>query len=92
LESSHRIFINSVTASLPLLEALFQGEKPGGGEFSLAKLADFTAKGFALASTKIVSVRVNTKVEQASTQNVVGVIEGNEPINSSFARIIFTMR
>jgi len=73
----------SITASLPLLEALFQGEKPGGGEFTLAKLADFTAKGFALASTKIVSVRVNTKVVQASTQNVVGVIEGNDPILKS---------
>lgn len=68
----------SVTASSALLEALFQGEKPRGVEFSLTKLAEFKDKGFLLSASKTASIKVNTKVELANTQNVVGVLEGSD--------------
>lgn len=73
----------SITASTSMLEALFHGEKVGDAEFSLAKLAEFQDKAFALASSKIVTVKINTKVAPATTQNVVGVLEGSDPLLKS---------
>ncbi|MBC7910573.1 MAG: M20/M25/M40 family metallo-hydrolase, partial [Pyrinomonadaceae bacterium] len=80
-------FLDAQGAAMPLIlssremaAALFQGEKPGGVEFSLANLADFQDKGFELSATKKATVKISTSVEKLSTQNVVGVLEGKDSV------------
>ncbi len=69
-----------VTAARPLIEALFQGEKIGGSEFNITKLPEFQDKALPLAANKRVSLKISTSIEKAMTQNVVGVLEGKDPV------------
>jgi len=69
-----------ITVTRQIIDALFQGEKVGDAEFTIARLFDFHDKAFALSTAKQVSLKLSTIVEKASTQNVVGVIEGKDPV------------
>jgi Zn-dependent M28 family amino/carboxypeptidase len=69
-----------ITVLRPMIDALFQGEKVGDAEFTIARLFEFHDKGFALSPAKQVSMKLSTIVEKTGTQNVVGVIEGKDPV------------
>ncbi len=72
--------IPTITASRAMVEALFAGERTNGEDFNISKLAESLNKGFALSPSKLATIKVATKVEKAKTQNVVGVLEGSDPI------------
>lgn len=69
-----------ITASASMLDALFEGETHTGAEL-LKHAADgdpFAA--FTLSPQKIVKFNVQLATETAETQNVVGVLEGKDPL------------
>jgi Zn-dependent M28 family amino/carboxypeptidase len=70
----------TVTASMEMARVIFQGEKAGGTDMTLARLLEFQNKGFALDSNKTVAIKVGTKIEKVGTQNVVGLFEGSDEV------------
>ncbi len=72
--------VPSITASLALIEAIFQGEKLGDAEFSITKLAEMQDKSFELSAGKTISLKIVANVAKSSTQNVVGVVEGKDSV------------
>ncbi len=71
--------IPNITISIPMLNALFQGEKePGLAIFSRAT-SDPVAP-FDLNPNKKVSITVGGKFEALTTQNVVAVLPGSDPV------------
>jgi hypothetical protein len=69
-----------ITASIALVEALFQGEKLGDADFSIAKLAEMQDKSFELSAGKTVGLKIVTNIAKINTQNVVGVVEGKDSV------------
>jgi hypothetical protein len=69
-----------ITASVALVEALFQGEKLGDSDFSIAKLAEMQDKSFELSAGKTIGLKIVTNVTKINTQNVVGVVEGKDSV------------
>jgi hypothetical protein len=75
-----QITIPSLTVSPRLFAALFQGEKASGGNiFSKAEKEDFV-EAFDLKPTKKISLSVAVKTEETHSQNVVGILEGSDPV------------
>lgn len=75
-----QIKIPMITASPKLLASLFQGEK-----FSASNLFSKTVSGepmesFDLNASKKGSATVNVRTENIFTQNVVGILEGSDPV------------
>jgi Zn-dependent M28 family amino/carboxypeptidase len=74
------ITIPTVTASARLINALFQGEKSNGANiFNKAVTQDFV-EPFELTATKKLSLNVGVKTEEIYSQNVVGILEGTDPV------------
>ena len=72
-----------ITASIPMLAALFQGEKePGMAIFNRATSGDPVAP-FDLSANKKVTITIAAKSEQLTTQNVVAVLPGTDPVLKS---------
>lgn len=72
-----------ITASIPMLAALFQGEKePGMAIFNRATSGDPVAP-FELSANKKVTITIAAKSEQLTTQNVVAVLPGTDPVLKS---------
>ena len=69
-----------IIPSLSLVNALFSGEKVTGQEIFQRKLSNDAGASFALDTNKTVSFTVSTKAEKLRTQNVVGMIEGSDPL------------
>ena len=69
----------SITASPRLLNALFQGEKSNAPTIFNRATANDAVESFAFKPEKTVTINVGVKSEPASTQNVIGVIEGSDP-------------
>jgi hypothetical protein len=75
-----QITIPTITASPRLVAALFQGEKAGGTTiFTKGVQQDFVAP-FELKASKKVSLNTALKTETVYTQNVVGILEGSDPV------------
>ena len=75
-----QITIPTITASPRLVAALFQGEKANGTAiFTKGIQQDFVAP-FELKATKKVSLNTALKTDTVYTQNVVGILEGSDPV------------
>lgn len=72
--------IPSITASPRLVAALFQGEKANGASLFARTVAVQPTEGFALNSNKKISLNVVVKIEKIAAKNVVGVLEGSDPV------------
>jgi hypothetical protein len=68
----------SIIPSRAMLEALFAGEQTDGAGILQATTTGQSFKGFALSADKRLSLSVKLAVTEASTQNVVAVIEGKD--------------
>jgi hypothetical protein len=69
----------TVYASQRLLDALFAGETISGADVMKQAQSGETAPAFALSASKRAKFAVVTSSETATTQNVVGVLEGRDP-------------
>jgi hypothetical protein len=76
----NQITVPTITASPRLITALFQGEKSSGSNiFSKGIQQDFV-EPFDLKPTKKISLNVALKNDTVYTQNVIGVLEGSDPV------------
>lgn len=74
------ITVPTITASPRLINALFQGEKSNGANaYNKAVTQDFV-EPFELNSNKKISLNVALKTEEIYTQNVIGILEGSDPV------------
>jgi hypothetical protein len=74
------ITIPTITASPRLIAALFQGEKASGSNiFTKAVTQDFV-EPFELNANKKINLSVAVKMEDTHSQNVVGILEGIDPV------------
>jgi hypothetical protein len=69
-----------ITASLGMLDTMFRGEQANGAEIFRRRIADEPGTAFALTASKVMSFTVGTIKESVSTQNVVGIWEGGDPV------------
>ncbi len=69
-----------ITLSPRLVQALFQGEKQNAAAIFNRNGAGETSNSFELAADKRVSFNVGIKAESLTTQNVVAVMEGSDPV------------
>src|SRR2546423_712445 len=67
-----------ILPSRAMLSALFAGEQTDGARVLQASIAGEQLKGFALSPSKRLSLSVKLSVTEASTQNVVAVLEGKD--------------
>lgn len=75
-----QITIPTITASPRLTNTIFQGEKASAASiFSKTIQQDFVAP-FELNATKKLSLNVSLKADTVHTQNVIGILEGSDPV------------
>jgi Zn-dependent M28 family amino/carboxypeptidase len=76
----NQITIPTITASPRLISALFYGEKSNGNNvYTKAVTQDFV-EPFDLKPAKKISLSVAVKTEETHSQNVVGILEGTDPV------------
>jgi hypothetical protein len=68
----------SIVPSRAMLDALFAGEQSDGASVLQATTSGRPLKGFALSADKRLRLSVKLAVTEASTQNVVAVLEGKD--------------
>jgi Zn-dependent M28 family amino/carboxypeptidase len=69
-----------ITAGLDLTNALFQGEKQNGSQVFYAAGSNSKLDSFELNQAKKISLRVAVKSEANHAEDVVGIIEGGDPV------------
>jgi hypothetical protein len=69
-----------IIPSRAMLNALFAGEQTDGARLLQTSIAGESLKSFALSPSKRLRVSVRLSVTEASTQNVVAVLEGKDPV------------
>ncbi|HLM59013.1 MAG TPA: M20/M25/M40 family metallo-hydrolase [Pyrinomonadaceae bacterium] len=69
----------AVIPSFSMLNALFAGEEADGARVLRASTGGEPVKGFALNASKRLRLSVQLTEREATTQNVVGVLEGRDP-------------
>jgi hypothetical protein len=74
------ITIPTLTASPRLISALFFGEKTGGNQVYTRGITQDFAEPFDLKPTKRISLSVAVKSEETHSQNVIGILEGSDPV------------
>jgi Peptidase family M28 len=70
----------TIMPSSAMLNALFAGEQSDGATVLKASTGGEPLKGFALSQSKRLRLAVKLSVTEASTQNVVAVLEGKDPV------------
>jgi hypothetical protein len=70
--------VPTLIASKEMMEAMFASEAKSGAEVLAAFEKGVANPSFAL--TKPIAVNIKGEIERAKTQNVVGIIEGNDPV------------
>jgi Peptidase family M28 len=70
----------TIMPSRAMLDALFAGEQSDGATILKASTSGEPLKGFALSQSKRLRLAVKLSVTEASTQNVVAVLEGKDPV------------
>jgi hypothetical protein len=68
----------TIIPSREMLSALFEGEQADGARILQASIGGEQLKGFSLAPTKRLRLALSLRVNQANTQNVIGVLEGRD--------------
>ena len=74
------ITIPTLTISPRIVSALFQGEKFSGNALFTKNIAGEPMESFNLNPAKTVTAGITTKNEDIYTQNVVGILEGSDPV------------
>ncbi len=75
-----QITIPTVTAHPRLIASLFMGEKTGGASvYTKAATQDFV-EPFELSANKKLSLNISVKSENTHSQNVIGILEGSDPV------------
>ncbi len=72
--------IPAINASPKLITALFQGEKFSGSNLFAKAISGEPLESFALKAEKRITASVSVKSETVHTQNVVGILEGSDPV------------
>jgi hypothetical protein len=72
--------VPTITAGVALTNALFQGEKLSGAQVFEGAAAGAKLESFALNPEKKVAIQTSVAKTPGSTQNVVGMVEGRDPI------------
>ncbi len=75
-----QITIPTITASPRLINALFFGEKSNGNNVYTAGISQEFVDPFDLKATKKISLSVAVKTEKVHSQNVIGILEGSDPV------------
>ncbi len=76
----NQITIPTITANPRLIAALFRGEKVNGSNvYTKAMTQDFV-EPFDLNPNKKINLNVSVKSENTHSQNVVGILEGSDPV------------
>ncbi len=76
----NQVTIPTITASPRLINALFFGEKSNGNNVYTRAITQDFAEPFDLKPTKRISLSVAVKSEATHSQNVVGILEGSDPV------------
>jgi hypothetical protein len=74
------VTIPTLTAAPRLINALFFGEKASGNNVYTRGITQDFADPFDLKATKKISLSVAVKTEETHSQNVIGVLEGSDPV------------
>ncbi len=69
-----------VSAGLNLTNAIFQGEKTNASQIFYGAGSGTKQDGFALDAAKKISLKVATRSEAAHGENVIGIVEGGDPV------------
>lgn len=69
-----------ITPSPAMLAALLREEKQGGAELFRRSVAEDPGSTFDLDAGKRMTIRISVTTEPTSTQNVVAVLEGSDPV------------
>jgi Zn-dependent M28 family amino/carboxypeptidase len=72
-----------LTAQLSMATAIFQGEKMSGSQIFYAAGAGTKLDSFALNAAKKISLKIVTKSEPYHGENVIGIVEGGDPVLKS---------
>jgi hypothetical protein len=72
--------LSVIRPSPQMFQALFQGEKQSAATVFRRAAAGDPVEPFELTANKLFSVTISIKSEPATTQNVVAVLEGSDPI------------
>ena len=72
--------VPAVNASLGMTNAIFQGEKKSASEIFYAAGSNTKQDSFELNPEKKLTLKVTVKTEQGHGENVVGILEGSDPV------------
>ena len=72
--------VPAVNASLGMTNAIFQGEKKSASEIFYAAGSNTKQDSFELSPEKKLTLKVTVKTEQGHGENVVGILEGGDPV------------
>jgi hypothetical protein len=72
--------VPSVTAGLSMANSIFQGEKLNAGRVFYAAGSNAKQDSFELTAAKKMSLKVAAKSEQNHAENVIGIVEGSDPV------------
>jgi len=75
-----QITVPTLTVTPRVISALFQGEKVSGGSIYNKAIQQDFVEPFELKPTKKISLSVAVKTEETHSQNVVGILEGSDPV------------
>ena len=74
------VTIPTITISPRLITAIFRGEKVNGSSIFNKMMTQDFAEAFDLKPTKKINLSVAVKTETVYSQNVVGILEGSDPV------------
>ncbi len=72
--------VPSVTAGLSMANSIFQGEKLSASQVFYAAGSNAKQDSFELTKAKTISLKVAVKSEVNHSQNVIGILEGSDPV------------
>jgi hypothetical protein len=78
--SPNPVTIPVINATPRLISTLFFGEKTNGNDVYTRGITQDFAEPFDLKLTKKISLSVTVKIEETHSQNVVGILEGSDPV------------
>ncbi len=75
--------VPSITAGLSMTDAIFQGEKKSGADLFYAAGSNTKPDSFDLNAAKTMKLHVPVKSESSHAENVVGILEGADPVRKN---------
>jgi hypothetical protein len=75
--------VPSITAGLAMTSDIFQGEKKNGSEIFYGAGSAGKLDSFELTAAKRLSLKVAVKSESNHAENVVGILEGSDPVKKN---------